>query len=296
VALGPDDLVCSHFTLTGATSFERPRFGFAERVAAAAAAGFAGAAAAGFAGIGLLGGDHELTHQQGLSDPDLAVILADHGIVLAEVEFLMEWSAGPEEPERLATARMLEDQVWAVADAFGPRVVSVGEIGGPEQLPPFDVLAERFGALCDRAAAHGLLVALEFVPWSGIPDIVAAADLVRAVDRSNAGINLDTWHWFRGNPDAEVLRAVADRVFVIQLDDADRTVVGTLFEDTTLRRRYPGDGSFDLVGLLMLARDAGVEAPVSVEVMSTEHYALPVAEAARRAHDTARAVVDRAWH
>jgi len=288
MAHGSEPLVCSHFTLTGSTSLERPRFGFAERVAAAAAAGFSG--------IGLLGFDHQLALHAGLTDLDLTGILFDHDVELAEVEFLMDWSAGPEEPERVAAARILEDQVWAVADVFGPRVVSVGEVGPPEQLPPFDLLAERFGALCDRAAAHGLLVALEFLPWSGIPDIAAAAALVEAVGRANAGINLDAWHWFRGNPSAEVLRAVADRIFVLQLDDADRTVVGSLPEDTTLRRRCPGEGSFDLVGLLMLARDAGVDAPISVEVMSTEHYALPVEEAARRAYTATRAVIDRAWH
>ena len=286
-ARGTERLVCSHFTLTGATSFERPRFGFAERVAAAAAAGFTG--------IGLLGFDHKLALDAGLTDLDLTGVLYDHDLELAEVEFLMDWSAGPEEPERVARARTMEDQVWAVADVFEPRVVSVGEIGPPEQLPPFELLAERFGALCDRAAAHGLLVALEFVPWSGIPDIAAAAALVGAVGRRNAGINLDAWHWYRGNPNAEVLRAVADRIFVLQLDDADRAVVGSLAEDTILRRRYPGEGDFDLGGLLMLARDAGVDAPISVEIMSTEHYALPVEEAARRAYTSTRAVIDRAW-
>ena len=288
MALGSNDLVCSHFTLAGGTAFERPRFAFAERAAAAAAAGFAG--------IGLLGFDHKLAQDAGLTDADLDAILAHHGLVLHEVEFLMEWSAGPDEPDRVATARMIEDQVWAVADAFGPRVVSVGEISGPEQTPPFDVLAERFGALCDRAAAHGLLVALEFTPWSGVPDFAAASALVRAVDRRNAGINVDTWHWFRGTPDAEGLRAMADLVFVLQLDDADAEARGSLLEDTTLRRRYPGEGSFDLVGFLMLARDAGVDTPVSVEIMSTEHHALPVAEAARRAYDSSRAVIERAWH
>ena len=286
--LGPDDLICSHFTLTGASATTRPRFGFAERVEAAAAAGFAG--------IGLLGIDYAQARAAGLGDTEMSVVLADCGIELAEVEFLMEWSAGPEEPERQSLARALEDQVWAVADAFGPRVVSVGEIGGPEQVPEFDLLVERFAGLCDRAAAHGLLVALEFTPWSGIPDITTAAALVFEADRPNAGLNVDTWHWFRGAPSAEVLRGIADRVFVIQLDDADRDVVGTLYEDTTLRRRYPGDGGFDLVGFLLLARDAGIEGPVSVEVMSTEHYALPVGEAARRAYDSSRRVIDRAWH
>jgi hypothetical protein len=41
-ALGRDDLIASSYTLSGAPVFEPPRFSFAERVAAAAKAGFAG--------------------------------------------------------------------------------------------------------------------------------------------------------------------------------------------------------------------------------------------------------------
>lgn len=282
------DLICSHFTLAGAIDPMRARFGFAERVAAAAAAGFGG--------IGWLGVDYALTRAAGTRDADLAAILADHEMAVAEVEFLAGWAAGPEDPDRRVLGRMLEDQVWALADAFGPQVVSVGELVGPDELPPFDLVVERFAGLCDRAAAHGLLVALEFLPWTGIPDITTAAAIVHASGCRNAGINLDAWHWFRGRPSAEVLRGIADRIFVLQLDDADRDVVGSLPEDTTLRRRYPGEGSFDLVGLLMLCRDAGVEAPVSVEIMATDHYALPVREAARRAYETATRVIARAWH
>lgn len=283
-----DELICSHFTLTGAPGREPARFGFRERCEAAAAAGFSG--------IGLLGLDHAQANADGLSDAEMAAILSDHDLRVAEVEFVLDWSAGPDEPDRQAVCRFLEDSVWAVADAFAPRVVSVGELVGPERMPTPDVVVERFAGLCDRAAAHGLLVALEFMPWSGIPDLATAAEIVRAADRPNAGINLDAWHWFRGTPSAEALRKAADRIFVLQLDDADARPVGLLEDDTVLRRRYPGEGAFDLVGLLVLVRDAGIDVPVSIEILSTEHHALPVGEAARRAYDSGRRVIDRAWH
>ena len=286
MALGPDDLVSSHFTLTGSQPMTPPRFSFAERAAAAAEAGFAG--------IGLLGDDYFAEQEQGLTDSGAAAILADHGLELAEVEFLFDWSAGDDEPERAANGRQLEHRVWAVADAFGPRVVSVGELVPAEMLPPFEALAERFGALCDRAAAHGLLVALEFMPFCGIPDIATGRALVEAVGRANAGLNVDSYHYFRGSPDPEVLRAVGDRVFMIQLDDADAEVVGELFEDTMLRRRYPGEGSFDLVEFLRILDEAGASAPKSVEILSVDNQSLAVEEAARRAHDSTRAVVDAA--
>jgi len=286
MALGPDDLVSSHFTLTGSQPMTAPRFAFAERAAAAAGAGFAG--------IGVLGEDYLAETEQGLTDADAAAILADHGLELAEVEFVFDWSAGDDEPERQQNGRQLEDHVWAVADTFGPRVVSVGELVPAEMLPPFDVVAERFGALCDRAAAHGLLVALEFMPFCGIPDIATGRALVEAVDRPNAGLNVDSYHYFRGNPDPDVLRAVGDRAFMIQLDDADAELVGELFEDTMLRRRYPGEGSFDLVEFLRILDEAGASCPKSVEILSTDNQGLAVEESARRAHDATRAVVDAA--
>src|SRR5262249_33029719 len=140
----------------------------------------------------------------------------------------------------------------------------------------------------------GLLVALEFLPFGGIADIATGRALVEAVGRRNAGLNVDSYHYFRGGPDRDVLRAVGDRAFMIQLDDADAEVVGELFEDTMLRRRYPGDGAFDLVDFLSILDDAGASCPKSVEILSTDHQALAVEEAARRAYDATRAVVDAA--
>ena len=103
---------------------------------------------------------------------------------------------------------------------------------------------------------------------------------------------LDAWHYFRGNPDDALLQAVAADVVVgVQLDDADAEAVGESYEDTVLRRRLPGEGSFDLVGLIGTIDAAGVDVPYSVEIMSTEQQALPVTQAAQRAYDAAAGVL-----
>ena len=153
--------------------------------------------------------------------------------------------------------------------------------------------AERFAALCDRAAGHGLLVAIEFLPWTGIPDARTAWEIVRRSERPNGGLLVDTWHHFRGACDEAQLRAVPPgRIVAVQLDDAD-AASGLPYEDT-LRRRLPGEGMFDLVGLVRLLDELGVDAPLSVEIISPEHHARPLVEAARRAHDATRAVLARA--
>jgi sugar phosphate isomerase/epimerase len=282
--MGRDDLIASAYTLSGAPVFEPPRFSFAERVAAAAKAGFAG--------IGVAIEDYARCREGGMSDAEMRRILDDHGIRAAELEFLQDWWLDDERGRR---ARATEDVFYAAADAFGARHINVGCAAPRGTAPAMIIVAERFAALCDRAARHELLVAFEFLPWSDVPDTAAAWRLVELADRRNGGILIDTWHYFRGAADPAQVRSVpADRFFVIQFDDADAVQVGGHMEDTTQRRRLPGLGAFDLIGFIRMLDEMGVNAPVSVEILSDEQRLRPLDEAARLAHDTTRAVFDRA--
>ena len=179
MASGPNDLVSSHFTLTGSQPMTPPRFSFAERAAAAAEAGFAG--------IGLLGDDY-FAEQEPASPtptrPRSSPTTASSSPRWSSCSTGRRATTSPNEPR---TGGSWRTSVWAVADAFGPRVVSVGELVRPSSCRRSRSLAERFGALCDRAAAHGLLVALEFMPFCGIPDIATGRALVEAVGRAERG-------------------------------------------------------------------------------------------------------------
>jgi len=139
-----------------------------------------------------------------------------------------------------------------------------------------------------------LRLGIEFFPGSAIRDAQAAWNIARWAGE-NGGVLVDSWHYFRGAADPEHLRAIpAGRIVAVQFDDADQEMVGNLYEDTTLRRRLPGQGSFDLVGFIKLLDEIGIEAPVSVEILSPEQQGYTVAEAARLAHDTSRGVIARA--
>jgi sugar phosphate isomerase/epimerase len=279
--LGREDLVASHWTLSGAGIRDPARFSFAERVAAAAAAGFAG--------IGLMATDAEPHWASGLPHAELRAILDDHGVQLTELEFVDGWAR---EDERAERARAAEERAYALADALGGRYLNAGDVGRPGDLPPLDAVAERFAALCDRAAAHGLRVAIEFMGWTAIPNLRTAWEIVRRAGRPNGGLLLDAWHYFRDdNPEA--LRTIpAERIVGVQLDDAEAGF-GASYRDG-LRRRLPGEGKFELVGLVRRLDEMGVEAPFAVEMIAPEFAALPAAEAARRAHDTTRALLARA--
>jgi sugar phosphate isomerase/epimerase len=283
-SFGRNDLIASSYTLSGAPVFQPPRFPFAERVAAAASAGFAG--------IGVAVEDYVSMREHGATDAELRHVLDDHGVAAAELEFLTNWWC---DDDRGRSSRALEDQFYAASDALGARHMNVGSPGMRGTLPPLDLVAERFAVLCDRAARHDLLVAFEFLPWSDVPDAATAWRLIHRAERANGGILIDTWHYFRGAADPAQVRAIPpERFFVIQFDDADAQMAGGWMEDTTDRRRLPGDGAFALDGFIRMLDDIGVNAPVSVEILSVEHRAHPVAAAAQLSHDAARAVIDRA--
>ena len=83
-----------------------------------------------------------------------------------------------------------------------------------------------------------------------------------------------------------------NRIIGVELNDADEHVLGTLFEDTVHRRRYCGEGAFDLPAMISALRNAGWSGPWGVEILSDEHRSLPVEAALRRAAASARSVLD----
>ncbi len=279
--LGAGDLVLCAGTLPAAS--------FRERVEAAAGAGFAG--------VSLFVTDYFRARGEGLTDADLRALLDDHGLAVAEVDPLLRWVPGAElaadaSAEGAAFFDHGEEDFFAAAEAVGAR--SINAALATDAALPRDAVAEAFAGLCDRARERGLLVHLEFLPWTQLPDLASALDVVEAAGRPNGGVTLDAWHHFRGGGDAEdVGRAPGARILAVQLDDAPREPEADLVEETTHRRLLPGEGDLDLVGLLRALRRIGSPAPLGVEVFSDALAALPPEVAAKRAADSLRTLLER---
>jgi sugar phosphate isomerase/epimerase len=274
-------LICSHFTLGAETPFD-------ERVAAASAAGFDA--------IGLLFAAYQAERDRGRSPAELRRVADDHGVRVAEIEFVYGWTGGavtdaPLVPD-VASAD-IEAVVYEMADAFGSRHVNCGDIGMSGPMLPRPEVAERFAGLCDRAAAHGLLVAYEFLPWTETPTAEATLPIIEAAGRPNGGLLVDTWHLFRGGGSLASLAALpASRITAIQINDAGPPQ-GEMWEDTTLRRRLPGEGELDLVGFLRTLRTMGVDAPIGIEIMNAELDGLGAGERAVVVHRSVQDLLAR---
>ncbi len=285
MTLGPNSLVLCSGTIGRDTSFR-------DRLAAATAAGYDA--------ISLWGRDYARAQSEGHSDGEMRTMLDDHGLVVAEVDPAWWWTPGaPEigrslaEVDPLDVFRYGEDDLLAMAEALGARSLNAAEVlGGAWTVEDG---AEAFAALCDRAAQHGLLVHLEWLAWSKVPDLATAWELVRLADRPNGGLNIDTWHCARTGTTADELRALpGDRVLAIQLDDAPLDAEVNLIDATLHDRQLPGAGELDLVGYLGALRAIGVRCPVGVEVFSDELHASGPGPAALAAAEAARRVLGAA--
>src|SRR3954449_241989 len=258
-------LVCSSYTLG-------TEVGFTDRVGAAATAGFNG--------IGLRAENY---WDAGLDDAEMLAIAGEQGVPILEVEYLTAWGTPGDRDD---AQRRKEETVFHMARAFGVRHLNAGLL---EKLP-LDVMTEAFAALCERAGPD-LTVALEFMPYSGVPDLSTAWRIVEPVP--HAALIIDNWHWARaGQQPADLHRIPAERIVSVQLCDVRAEPMEPLRVESLGHRLPPGQGYGDTVGLVRaLAAHGVIPAVMAVEVISEELVARGVDVAAQVNADAARAVL-----
>ncbi|MEU9191381.1 TIM barrel protein [Streptomyces sp. NPDC048484] len=257
-----------HLHLTGAPWDKPARHLFEDRVAAAAEAGATG--------IGF--GAEELDQLVGTRSPaELRGILDHHGQHIGELEVLMGWHLDGPEAEG---PRAVEKRMYALAGMFGTARIKASAVFVPATaMPPLDLLVERFAALCDRAAAHGVVISLE--PLSVFPgfDYPTAAEVVQRADKANGGLLIDSWHFFRDPGAFAALDKLSGRhINAFELVDGAAEPKVSRLEDCVDHRLLPGEGDFDLARLVRLLDDKQVDVTLSVEVLSAELRALPLRE------------------
>jgi len=260
--LDGNDLVLSHFSLDRHHPIE-------DRVAAAAAAGFDS--------IGLYIGHYRQLVEDGYAPTQLAELLAAHNLTLSEIEVLRGWATNAVSS---ADYLAMEQTAWDIADNFGCRYI--------QAIGPYDGSIEdcgrAFGALCDRAGDHGLVVGLEFLPFTNIFDANDGMRVVEAADRDNGGLCVDIWHHTRGTNDLAQIQAIpGEKVMGIQMNDGPKggpsgENVDEYVQDCLRTRVPPGEGTFDVAGFVGALIDGGADVPWSMEVCNDDVWGQPATE------------------
>ena len=155
-------------------------------------------------------------------------------------------------------------------------------------------LVQNFASLCDLLATYSLTADVEFLTWTRMRGVEDVVRLLKAANRTNAGIVVDTLHFYRSGCRLEDLRALPPEwLHFIQISDAPalapNDVEGLIFaarED----RLDPGAGELDLLGLLL---DLPADIDIAVEIPNSRLASETSAEErAKRALEATKALVD----
>jgi Sugar phosphate isomerases/epimerases len=244
------------------------------------------AARAGYAGTGFWLGDLLAWKQGGRTYAELRRCLADAGQALVELEFLSDWHASG---DRRAASDKARAELFLAAEALGARHIKV--------MPPFlpddltgPALCEQFAALCAQAQSHGCAIGMEMLPFSTLPNLASALDMVARADAPNGGLLIDIWHVVRsGSAVEEVAQVPAHLIISVELCDAALEMQGSITEDTMRNRRLCGEGEFDVPGFIAALRRAGYHGPYGVEILSDTFRELPLEDAVTTSFQTSAA-------
>ena len=202
--------------------------------------------------------------------------LADTGIRVHDIELVR---LDPDtEPE--AYLSFLE-----AGGELGARAV-IAQLPDPER----GRATERFARLCDLAKPFGLTVDLEFLPWTDTRDLRAAAAVIDAVDKPNAGLLVDTLHFDRSRSSLEDLRNLPREWFhFVHLCDAPKeipTATEAIIHTARADRYLPGEGGLNLRAILAciptLIYSLEIPNEVLMKELGPEEYARRAIRAAER--------------
>jgi sugar phosphate isomerase/epimerase len=173
-----------------------------------------------------------------------------------------------------------------VAAELGAKAVLSSIWGGEREF-----YIEKFAEICDLARPFGLTVDLEYVPIAAVANLAQAVDVLRTVNRSNAGLMVDMHHFHRARDNPADLDALPREWFhFAHLCDAPAEIPTERAEMIRILREarlYVGEGGIDVASILAHIPQGNV---YSIELPNKErHEEIGYAEHATRCLETLRA-------
>jgi 4-hydroxyphenylpyruvate dioxygenase len=154
---------------------------------------------------------------------------------------------------------------------LGARLLCLCSNVSAEAIDDPNLAANDLAELADIARQNGMRIGYEALAWGRhVKDWTAAWDIVRAADRDNLGIVLDSFHiCVRGNPIAPIADLPAEKIALVQIADAPAIAMDPLSLSRHYRC-YPGQGDYPIVDYLDAATRTGYRGPLSLEIFNDQ--------------------------
>jgi 4-hydroxyphenylpyruvate dioxygenase len=224
------------------------------------------AAKAGFRAVEIF--ENDLTFFSG-KPRDARAMADDLGLEIVALQPMRDFEAMPE----AIRARNFEraERKFELMHELGAPLLCLCSNVSEEAFDDPARAAADLAELADRARQHGFSIGYEALAWGRhVRDWTAAWEIVRAADRPNLGIVLDSFHaCVRGNPIAPMNAIPRQKIALVQVADAPALQMDPLSLSRHYRC-YPGQGDYPIVDYLDAIADAGYRGAVSLEIFNDQ--------------------------
>lgn len=215
--------------------------------------------------------------ERGLTPPAIARLLADTGLsceIVASCGMLDGGSAVLDGLRAAATD----------AHALGARFLQINVAAATPQAR-----LEAVGAAAAAVDGSGLVLAIEYMPFTPLATLAETLDIVAVVGPDKTGALVDIWHHAQDPSGWETLAtAPLDAIAYVEFDDALPPLGTDPIEETTHNRAFPGEGILPCARFATALRERGYDGLVSIEVLNREWRARDLGTFVRRCMETSR--------
>jgi len=155
----------------------------------------------------------------------------------------------------------------------------------PQGVSDQEVFTESVAVLreiSDKFKGCKVKFAFEFLgfEWCSVSTLEQDFEIVKAVNRSNVGMVLDTFHFYAGGSKIDFIKNVdKEKVFIFHINDAENRPRDQLQDS---HRLFPGQGIIPLREIVAALKGIGYDGPVSLEMFRPEYWRLPAEEVAQK--------------
>ncbi|MFF5104159.1 TIM barrel protein [Streptomyces sp. NPDC000134] len=202
-----------------------------------------------------------------LTPEEIRARCADLGLTIDLYQPMRDVEALPE--EGFARSLRRARHKFELTRRLGADTVLVCSSVSPDALDDDALAAEQLARLASLAQDSGVRVAYEALAWGRhISTWDHAWRVVEAADHPALGVCLDSFHILSRDSDPKGIADLpGEKVFFLQLADAPRLAMDVL-QWSRHHRCFPGQGGFDVAGLVRQVLRTGYAGPLSLEVFN----------------------------
>jgi len=191
----------------------------------------------------------------------------DHGLRIELYQPFRDFEAVP--PAAFAHNLRRAERKFQLMNELGADLLLVCSSVSAAATDDDALAADQLHQLAEQAARHDIRIAYEALAWGRhVSDYLHSWSIVRTADHPNLGLCLDSFHILSRPVDPGDIRDLpGERIFFLQLADAPRMHIDVL-QWSRHYRCFPGQGRFDLPGLLEAIVATGYQGPLSLEVFN----------------------------